>query len=530
MSEEIRDNAQENYQEKDDELRVPLTVSKFLLKEGDILDEDLLYYDNLKKGTLLTKSIINIIQNLDLVENVRVLRLKKIVDLEEKEKNKNVEVLSQTQTILQSETVENISDTDIKLGFNDEKTDKKIAELIRNTLNKIRGENYEEKLENTKEEINNLIIQDQITSTTMKQEVQKTIHEISQSFVDTMALQNVKPIQQKTEVIALNFSNKSISNYFLDLTISDKVQFTNSAKSVVVKFINSFGDDNSGIILSSLLQFTDNDDYVVSHSIFVMAISIIIAKELTKLVYEKILSKKNEKVDPKSLKVISLKTFDLTDLTNIGMACLLHDIGLRKNFGVFPPTFKFSKLSYSKIELHPSESSFFVQRLNLDVSIQRAVYEHHEFLDGSGYPKGITRYMSKYSPIISFAERLSELVLENPFISRPIPPALAINHILKNELRKYDKDIIFAFIRATSTYPIGSWVELSNGLIGFVKDLSKKDNTKQIIKAIFSNQLQKLQSPIIIDLSENPEIKITKILNPIELSQKVGDIRTYYFD
>lgn len=520
----------ENFQTKEDEIRIPITVSKYLLKEGDILDEDLLYYDNLKKGTMLTKSTIKIIQDMDLIKDVRVLRLKKIIEEEEREKKHQVEVIQQTETIEKTQTVENVSDNEVKLGFNDEKTDRKIAELIRNTINKIRGEDYEEKIENTKEEINNLIQHDQITSTTMRQEVQKTVQELSQSFVDTMALQNIKPLQTKAEVISLNFSNKSISNYFLDLAIADKVQFTNSAKSVVVKFINSFGDDNSGIILSSLLQFTENDDYVVSHSIFVMAVSIIIAKELTKLVYEKILSKKNEKVDPKALKVISQKTFDLTDLTNIGMSALLHDIGLRKNFGVFPPTFKFPKTSYSKVELHPSESSFFVQRLSLDVSIQRAVYEHHEFLDGSGYPKGTTRYMSKYSPIIVFAERLSELVLENPFIPKSIPPALAINYILKNELRKYDKDVVFAFIRATSTYPIGSWVELSNGLVGFVKDISKKDNTKQIIKVVFSNQLQKLQSPTIIDLSENQDVKIVKILNPIELSQKVGDIRTYYFD
>lgn len=528
MSENITSNPLNN-QQSEEEIRVPITVSKYLLKEGDILDEDLLYYDNLKKGSVLTKQLIKIIQEIDLIKDVRVLRLKKIID-EEKERTRDLEVEQPDQVVDTTQTIETVGDTEIKLGFNDEKTDRKIAELIRNTINKIRGENYEEKVENTKEELTNVILQDQITSATMKQEIQKTLHEISQSFVDTMALQQIVPINTKAEVTALNFSNKSISNYFLDLTIADKVQFTNSAKSVVVRFINSFGDDNSGIILSSLLQFTENEDYVVSHSLFVMAISVIIAKELTKLVYEKILSKKNEKIDPKGLKVISMKTFDLTDLTNIGMACLLHDIGLRKNFGVFPPTFKFSKTNYSKIELHPSESSFFVQRLNLDVSIQRAVYEHHEFLDGSGYPKGTTRYMSKYSPIIVFAERLSELVLENPFISRPVPPALAINYILKNELRKYDKDIVFAFIRATSTYPIGSWVELSNGLIGFVKDISKKDNTKQIIKAVFSNKLQRLQSPIFIDLSENPEVKITKILNPFELSQKVGDIRTYYFD
>ncbi|MEN2997686.1 MAG: HD domain-containing phosphohydrolase [Brevinematia bacterium] len=519
---------EENLVNQQGEIRVPITVSKFLLKEGDVLDEDILYYHNLRKGTILSKEFISAIQQIDGIDTVRVLRLKKIVE-EEVEKKVSLSVSSVSDPSRSLEALDAVKDTDIKLGFSDEEANRKIAESIRRTIEMIRGRDYESKVENTSQKIEEIVVKEQITSQTMKQEVERTIREISESFVDTFSLQKIVPIRSKADVMALNFSNKSISNYFLDLVVADRVMFINSAKSIVVKFINSFGDDNSGIVLSSLFQFSENDDYVVSHSIFVMAMSILIAKELTKLAYDK-LSQSDNKVDPRSLKVISQKTFDIDDLTNIGLISILHDVGLRKNFGSILPSFRIPATTVSKVELHPSESSFFAQKLSLDISIQRAVYEHHEFLDGSGYPKGTTRYMSKYSPIIAFTERLSELVLENPFNTKPILPALAVNHILKNELKKYDRDVVYAFVRATSTYPIGSWIEMSNNLVGFVKDVSPRDKTKQIVKAVFTSQLSKLDSPVEIDLAEVQDVKIVKVLNPIELSKKVGDIRTYYFD
>ncbi|MGC8767507.1 MAG: HD-GYP domain-containing protein [Brevinematia bacterium] len=518
-------NIEINSSESSDEILVPIKISKYLLKEGDILNEDLLYYDNLKRGLKLTKEIIKVLQDIDLLKDVSILRSKKIIELEEKGTKSSIEIEQVEEE--KTKTIEEIKETDIKLGFNDEKVDKIIAHSIKATFDKLRGEDFEEKVENTKQEIQNKIIQDEKLSLTAKAEIEESIREISQCFVETFALQKVVPISNKVEVTKLNFSNKSISNYFLELVITDKVSFVNSAKSVVTKFINSFGDDNGGIVLSSLFQYSENDDYVVSHSMFIMAISILIAKELTKLVYEKILSSNQEKIDPKTLKIISMKTFDFEDLVNLGIASILHDTGIKKNFGSIPASFKIPSKT-SKIELHPSESSFFVQRLSLDITIQRAVYEHHEFLDGTGYPKGVTKYMSKYSPILAFAERFSELVLENPFINNPIPPALAINYILKNEIKKFDKDVIYAFIRGTSTFPIGSWVELSNETIGFVSNISKKDKTKQIVKVVFAKNLQKLQNPREIDLAEE-DVKIIRVINPIDLQRKVGDLKQYYF-
>jgi len=515
-----------------DEIRVPITVSKFLLREGDVLDQNVLYYNNLKKGKVLTKSDISIIQQLDEVTEVKVLRLKKIIDEEEeKEKEKTIEVVGPVAEEKPKEDITKLNDVEVKMGFTDSEADRKISLAIKKTIEKIRGEDYQERVNTISNNITEKLTETSELVGSQKLEFEKKLEEVARGFADVFSMSRLKSLKKKEDVISTNFSNKSITNYFYDLVIADKLSFINGARSIIVKLINSFGDDNGGIILSGLLQYSDMDDYVVSHSMFVMGVSILIAKELTKMVYEKVLNQKdNTKINPSILKAVSTKVYDFESMINLGLAALLHDIGIRKNYGIITPDTKITDIRNSKIQLHPSESSFFAQRINTDVFVQRAIYEHHEYLDGSGYPRGIMRYMSRFSPILTFAERFSELVLNNPFIPKPLPPAIAINHILKNEINKFDKDVVFAFIRGTSVYPIGSWVELSNGIIGLVSNISPKDKSKQIIKYVFTSDLKKLSSPTYIDLAENPDVKITRILNPIELSMKVGDLRVYYFD
>jgi len=514
-----------------DEIRLPVVVSKFLLREDDVLDQDVLYYDNLKKGKILTKTDIDIIQKIDEIVDIRVLRLKKIIDEEERQKKSGLEVVEEEKKSEIKEDINKVNDVEIKLGFTDGEANRKISQAIKKTIENIRGSDYEERINTISDNISSKVVNTGGLVGTQKVELEKKLQEVSRGFADVFSMSRVESVKKKEDAISVNFSNRSITNYFLDLVITDKVSFTNSARSVIVKLINSFGDDNGGIVLSALLQYSDMDDYVVLHSMFVMGVSILIAKELTKMVYDKVLNRKDdEKVSPAILKSVSMKVYDFESMINLGMAALLHDIGIRKNYGIITPDTKIIDIRNSKIQLHPSESSFFAQRINMDVLVQRAIYEHHEYLDGSGYPRGIMRYVSRYSPIIAFAERFGELVLNNPFIPKPVPPAIAINHILKNEINKFDKDVVFAFIRGTSVYPIGSWVELSNDTFGFVSNISQKDKSKQVVKCVFTTGLKKLSSPTYIDLGENDSVKITKILNPIELSQKVGDLRVYYFD
>jgi len=69
-------------------------------------------------------------------------------------------------------------------------------------------------------------------------------------------------------------------------------------------------------------------------------------------------------------------------------------------------------------------------------------YNHHERLDGSGYPRGI-KTLDKYSQLIGVVDTLDALISERPYRSKPFTLRAAIDFLLEEaEKRKFNKSIV----------------------------------------------------------------------------------------
>jgi HD-GYP domain-containing protein (c-di-GMP phosphodiesterase class II) len=97
---------------------------------------------------------------------------------------------------------------------------------------------------------------------------------------------------------------------------------------------------------------------------------------------------------------------DEAQLVRIGQAALLHDIGKCAVSGdILRKPGRLTKAERELINDHPRQG--FVQlcrRTDLDVGQLRMVYEHHERIDGGGYPAGLT------GPEIHWMARLCSVV------------------------------------------------------------------------------------------------------------------------
>lgn len=130
-------------------------------------------------------------------------------------------------------------------------------------------------------------------------------------------------------------------------------------------------------------------------------------------------------------------------LVNIHMAGELHDIGkIAVPMDIlFKPT-KLNKLEYAIIQEHPQKCFDILSEINFPSSLSEAVYQHHERLDGSGYPRGL-----KGNEIIMEARILAVAdVLEAMTFRRPYRAALgldkAIAEIKRGAGEIYDKRIV----------------------------------------------------------------------------------------
>jgi len=96
------------------------------------------------------------------------------------------------------------------------------------------------------------------------------------------------------------------------------------------------------------------------------------------------------------------------------------------------------------------------------------VRTHHERLDGSGYPEGLKGkqipFLGQIAGIVDF---YAAVTIPRPY-APAIAPSAAMQMLHRQRQRYFDEALVQAFIQAMSTYPTGSLVELSTGVVGIV--------------------------------------------------------------
>lgn len=132
----------------------------------------------------------------------------------------------------------------------------------------------------------------------------------------------------------------------------------------------------------------------------------------------------------------------------IGTAAILHDIGkVNIPASILARPGKISDLEYNMIKTHSQLGYEMVKRIDFPWPIAGIILQHHERLDGSGYPKGLKgKDMVIEAKIIAVAD-----VVEAMSSYRPYRPALGIDKALeeiKNGKGKlYDAEVVEACVK-----------------------------------------------------------------------------------
>lgn len=136
-----------------------------------------------------------------------------------------------------------------------------------------------------------------------------------------------------------------------------------------------------------------------------------------------------------------------SSIDQIRTAALIHDIGkIYVPSDILSKPGKLSDIELGLIKTHSRSGYDIVKGMDFPCSIARAILEHHERLDGSGYPDGITgEDMLLESKILVVAD-----VVEAMAAHRPYRPALgiakALEEISKNRGTLYDPVVVNACI------------------------------------------------------------------------------------
>ncbi len=131
------------------------------------------------------------------------------------------------------------------------------------------------------------------------------------------------------------------------------------------------------------------------------------------------------------------------DLKILKRAALLHDIGeLNTPLEIINKPTPLSKAEYDLLKMHVIYSVELIENTDFDNKIKKIILQHHERLDGSGYPNGLkNNEILKEAKIIAVADSVIAMLSERPYRT-----AYDINQALKEIQKqrniKYDKDIV----------------------------------------------------------------------------------------
>lgn len=180
-----------------------------------------------------------------------------------------------------------------------------------------------------------------------------------------------------------------------------------------------------------------SDEYTFKHSVDVAMISMIIGKK---------------------------HGLNRDQIRQIGIAGLLHDMGKSKiDPAILNKPGKLTEEEFALMKRHPYDGyQILKERGGFSNAVLAGVLQHHEKINGSGYPMSLTQEkIHLFGRLIAVADIFDALITKRPYKDAfPMREAVEMIMSMTGEL---DISCINSFLGSVICYPVDSIVQLSNG-------------------------------------------------------------------
>jgi HD-GYP domain-containing protein (c-di-GMP phosphodiesterase class II) len=222
-------------------------------------------------------------------------------------------------------------------------------------------------------------------------------------------------------------------------------------------------------------------------------------------------------------------------LHDIGLGALLHDAGhMELPARLLTKSGPLTKAEHEIFEQHCAHGVELTSKMQLTEGALRIIEQHHECVDGSGYPHQLKgEQITLGARIVSIANAYDELC--NPAdIATALTPSETLAQMFALKRAKFDDRLLQLFIKRLGVYPPGSLVQLSNELLGLVVAVNPAHPLRPNI-LVYDPNIPK-DDALIVSLLHETDLKVVKNLRPAQLPRHVHQYLnprknvTYYFD
>ncbi len=301
--------------------------------------------------------------------------------------------------------------------------------------------------------------------------------------------------EQEEEKEVFDFFNKSVDfidsyfNQFLESNILSITPLSDKVKEIITQI-----REHRTLLLSIPTKEGLNNDpdvYLAVHSIKTTILSLAIG-EFIKLPPHK--------------------------LIELGISAMLHELGmLRLPAKIYRNSRILSERERQMIRTHPVITYNTLKKAEYPSPIYRAVLEHHEYIDGTGYPRGIDgSKISLYGKIIAVASAYCAATSKREFRDKKDGHS-GIMDLLTGKGKKYDETILRALVFILSVYPVGTYVRLTNGVQGIVIKTNLETPKNPILKLLTDENGAPYNHKPILQSHPEDDVQIERTLNKEEI-------------
>jgi HD-GYP domain-containing protein (c-di-GMP phosphodiesterase class II) len=180
------------------------------------------------------------------------------------------------------------------------------------------------------------------------------------------------------------------------------------------------------------------------------------------------------------------------------------------------------------IERHTRDGEEMVRPLSPDASwLAQAVLQHHERLDGTGYPDGLCEpQIDPVARLLAVCDVYVSLASRRPYRPACEPRTAMTDTLLLADQGLLDREFAEALLQL-SFYPVGTMVELADGAVGVVAAIptgrSELTNpAKPVVLLLLDGQGTPLAIPRHLDLGQAEGHSIVRSLTPAERRHRIG--------
>ena len=143
------------------------------------------------------------------------------------------------------------------------------------------------------------------------------------------------------------------------------------------------------------------------------------------------------------------------------------------------------------------------RKLGLPAAALAVIMQHHENIDGSGYPSGLKggecNLLARTVAVVNAFDNLCNPIKP----SLAMTPHQALSLMYAQQRARFDETALTAFVRCMGIYPPGTVVVLSNDCIGLVVSVNSAKPLKPTV-LIYDPQVPR-ERAILVELESEPE-------------------------